>query len=110
MVDGDPNNKLSTKEVYVRFSSDGNVNYKGFNFTFVAKSDSCKSRLQSSSKYKMLKPNSKFKPNHVVDSVVCLQFMISLTASNVRTQPPNNTTEKVLPKAKFTLEQKYPDS
>lgn len=42
MMDGDPNKRFSTKELYVRFSSDDSVNYKGFNFTFVAKTDSCK--------------------------------------------------------------------
>ena len=42
MMDGDPNKKIRAKELYVRFSSDDNVNYKGFNFTFVAKTDSCK--------------------------------------------------------------------
>ena len=42
MVDGDPNKKLKVKELYVRFSSDGTVNHKGFNISFVAKIDSCK--------------------------------------------------------------------
>ena len=42
MLDGDPNKRFSAKELYVRFSSDDSVNYKGFNFTFVAKTDSCK--------------------------------------------------------------------
>ena len=42
MLDGDPNKRFSAKELYVRFSSDDSVNYKGFNFTFVAKTDTCK--------------------------------------------------------------------
>lgn len=38
-TDGDPNLRYSTNELFVRFSSDNSVNKKGFNFTFIAKSD-----------------------------------------------------------------------
>ena len=49
-VDGDPQKKIEetrndVTEVYVRFSSDGTVNYKGFNFSFIADGDKCKSCL-----------------------------------------------------------------
>jgi len=42
MMDRDPSVRLrETLEFYLQFSSDDSVNYKGFNFTFVAETE-CK--------------------------------------------------------------------
>lgn len=41
MMDGDPSKRVrDALEFYLRFSSDDSVNYKGFNFTFVAETES----------------------------------------------------------------------
>ena len=41
MIDG-PHKTFPGNVLYVRFSSDDSVNYKGFNFTFIAGTRSCK--------------------------------------------------------------------
>ena len=46
MVDGDPDVTFPSNKLYVRFSSDDTVSYRGFNFTFVAGADTCKLWLQ----------------------------------------------------------------